>query len=501
MNNKTLRFVFAGIVLTLTASVSIWNLPLSAEPQTNAVSNEERFDDTTAPEDIDALLNNTKHSLNREADFGEITPDAPANNSRDNIAGGVVGNVNKELPKSNVVSVTAPRLRDVAGKRAENVELVQYSLARTDVQTSSVPAAPTTQRAASANNGTTVAAKSNTMSMASTPLNDYLVSLKDQVTNVLAQNAKRGITLASNSPCDVMVMAQAYGVDAMVFQPSTEVPKRGETQKGSYIYSIGSLAWNYNCGGKQLLKTDGKRIYARIGHGYQNKPSQFLALLAMSNIRDNYEIRVGGKSYSIADLVASERALCRNGYNHALTLVGLSFYTESRDQWKSDTGESWSIERLVASELNRPVDQSTSEATDWLLGLATAVELYNNEGARFTPTMKLARDQVVTYHDFVLSIQNEQGLWHSEFFVKRGVDSDHYATLYASGHILRFMVLSLPENELTNPNITRAIQALATKVSQVPQTANAVTMTDYQTEAVSVALHALAIYNQRVFQK
>ena len=479
-----LRYAWAGLVfgsaLTLTTA-AFWSLPLSAGPQAETVVEEERFDGTTQPDDIPGFAR-TKTVRNREMnDFDALDPDAPVAIPQMLDAGFQASDdqENKAVADASVSVQSPARLRP-GHTKIDEVRPVQYSLlARAETTTSTAPA---TQRSGM-------------------PVSEYMAALKEQLESVLAQNAKRGISMASNTPCDIMIMAQPYGVDAMVFQPSDEAPKRGESQKGGYIYSIGSLAWNYACGGKRLLKSDGKRIYAKIGNGYQNKPSQFLALLAMSNIRDNYEIRIDGMGYTIADLVTSEKAACRSGHNHALTLVGLAFYAQSRDQWKSDNNENWSIERLVASELNRPVDQSTSEATDWLLGLTAAVELYNNEGARFTPTMNLARQQILTYHEFVLSIQNEHGLWHPEFFMKKGVGGDHYETLYASGHILRFLALSLPEKELSNPKMTKAVQALATRVAQVPQTANAVTMTDRQTEGLSVALHALAIYNQRMFQE
>lgn len=331
-------------------------------------------------------------------------------------------------------------------------------------------------------------------------LADGMLALKEQVRTTLTNNAKRGISMASNTPGDLMIMAQAYGAEAMVFQPSNEPVRRGEAAKGNYIYTIGSLCWNYACGGKALLRTSGNKVVARLGSGYQNKPSQFLALLAMSNILDDYEMKVDGMSYTIANLVDSEKSACRANANMALTLVGLAFYTHAKDQWRNDRHEMWSIEKMVASELNRPIDQGCSDATDWLLGLTSAVQLYAEDGVRFTPTIALAKKQILTYHEFVLSIQNEQGLWHPNFFLYKGTSDDLYGTLYASGHILRFLAYSLSDRELADPKIRKAVQSLAVKINQVPPTANAVTLTDRQLEALSVSLHALAIYNERAFR-
>lgn len=324
-------------------------------------------------------------------------------------------------------------------------------------------------------------------------------ALKTQLDDTLKNNAKRGVSMAGNVPFDLMVLAQPYGADAMVFQPSGEPTRRNEPSKGSYIYSVGCLCWNYTCGGKTLLRSHNDRVFARVGNGYQSKPSQFLALLAMSGIVESYELKVDGSSYTIADLVESEKQSCRSGSNMGLTLTGLSFYTKAKDQWRNERREMWSLEKMVVSELNRSIDQGTADVTDWLLGLTSAVQRYAEDGTRFTPAMALAKKQLLTYHEFVLSIQNEQGLWHPNFFLYKGTSDDLYGTLYASGHILRFLAVSLSDRELNDPKVVKAVHALAARVNQVPQTANAVTLTDRQLEALSVSLQALAIYQSRVY--
>ena len=335
-------------------------------------------------------------------------------------------------------------------------------------------------------------------STASATESNEFTAIQTQIADLLAANAKRGISMVSNTPCDLMVAALPYGADAMVFQPSNEPAKRGEAVKGGYIYTIGSLCWNYSCGGKTLLRADGKKVYARTGFGYQNKPSQFLALLAMSNIKEVYEIRVDGGAYTISNLIAAEKEAIRSGSNLSLTLVGLSFYVQPGDRWKNDRGETWSLEKMINSELNRSIDQGTSDVTDWLLGLSSAVQVFASEEGRIPSSVELARKQIGTYHEFILSIQNEQGLWHPNFFLYKGVSDNLYETLYASGHVLRFLAHSLPESELRSPKVVKAIQSLMIKLGQVPQSANAVTLTDKQLESLALALQAISIYNQRL---
>ncbi|MDR0869774.1 MAG: hypothetical protein LBN39_03195 [Planctomycetaceae bacterium] len=325
-------------------------------------------------------------------------------------------------------------------------------------------------------------------------------ALKKAIRATLKANMRRAITTQHNDPGDILSAALPYGADARVYQPNTAADLRDKTApRGSYIYSIGTLCWNYPCAGKTLLRTDGKRVYARVGAGYQNRQSSLLALLAMSNIMPNYEIKVNGGVYNIGHLIASEKASVSRGCNLSMTLVGLSFYGEAKDQWKNEMGETWDIERIVTEELNRSIDQGASDVTDWLLGLTSAVKLYEEEGKMLRGPMALAKKQLGTYHDFVLSVQNENYLWHPKFFLFKGVGADNFETLYSSGHILQWLMFSLSDNHLKDVKVRKAITGLMTAVNRVPTNAGAGTLSPKQLEGLAVSLHALALYHQRVY--
>ncbi|MDR3196713.1 MAG: hypothetical protein LBU34_02490 [Planctomycetaceae bacterium] len=336
--------------------------------------------------------------------------------------------------------------------------------------------------------------------MASMTDEERAALLKKSIRTTLAANTKRALTTQNNTPGDVLLMALPYGADAKVYQPALLADPRDKTApKGSYIYSIGTLCWNYPCSGKTLLRSDGKRVYARVGAGFQRRPASFLALLAMSNIMPNYELKVNSGNYSIGHLIASEKAAVSKGSNMSMALVGLSFYGEAGEHWKNEMGETWTIERMVTEELNRSIDQGSSDVTDWLLGLTAAVKLYEEESKAIRGPMALAKRQLGTYHDFVLSVQNDQYLWHPKFFLFKGTTPDVYETLYSSGHILRWLLLSLSDKELKDPRVTRAVTSLLSHINRIPANVVAGTMTDRQLEALALSLHALSIYNQRVF--
>ena len=330
-----------------------------------------------------------------------------------------------------------------------------------------------------------------------------LATLKKAIETVLVANTKRGLNTRDHSPNDVMLMALPYGADARVFQPNPNYNPRArnaaDTPTGNSIYSIGALCWNTPLNGKTMLRSDGKKIIARVGRGYQNQPASFAAMVAMSNIMPNYELKVGGASYTIADLLESERYSITRGMNMSMALVAFSFYGESNDQWKNELGETWNVEKMVTSELNRQIDQSTSDVTDWLLGLTAAVKLYESENKPIRGPMALAKRQLKTYHDFVLSIQNDRYLWHPKFFVYKGFNPNAFETMYSGGHIMRWLVFSLSDKELQDHQVRRSVMSLAQTVNRVRPETMANSLSAKQLESVAVSLHALSIYYQRTF--
>ncbi|GHT44373.1 hypothetical protein FACS189454_01530 [Planctomycetales bacterium] len=326
-------------------------------------------------------------------------------------------------------------------------------------------------------------------------------ALKKAIWATLVANTRRGLNTQTNSPHDILLMTLPYGADAKVWQPNPNAAnaRKNAEPQGNAVYTVGALCWNYPCAGKTMLRTDGSRVIAKVGHGYQQRPGSLLALMAMSNIMPNYEIKVGGGTYTITNLIESEKAFVASGQNLSLELVALSFYGKTKDQWKNDLGATWSIEKMVTEELNRSIDQGTSEATDWLLGLTAAVKLYEEEKKPIRGPMALAKKQIKTYQDFVLSVQNDTHLWHPKFFLYKGTNPDAYETLFSSGHILRWLMMSLPDKELNNPQVVKAVTSLNATLNRIPSTATTTMLNDRQLEAIAVSLHALSLYHQRVF--
>lgn len=270
-------------------------------------------------------------------------------------------------------------------------------------------------------------------------------------------------------------------------------------QGGQPVYAVGALCWNFPCQGKIFFRINNDRVVARIGSNYQHFSGSFLAMLAFSEILPDYEIKHGNDSRTLAHLIATEKYNCSRGQNLALVLVGLSSYTTPDEQWANSLGEAWSLERLVLEELSRRADQSNVDVTNQMLGLAAAVRAYDAAGRPLAGSLADALVYLDTYQKFAMSIQNNDGTWHPGFFVSKGTSTDADAVLYASAHILRALVYSLPPDQLQSPHVQRGVVAVATLIARRNAATPFSQMSYRQMEGITVGLHALRIYDERVF--
>lgn len=334
-------------------------------------------------------------------------------------------------------------------------------------------------------------------------LSPELAALKKAVRDQLTNNARRTASLQNSKPSEVLAFCYPYGTETLVFlpgnAPQSTSARTQPTAGGSYIYSIGALCWNYPAASRTLLRAEQGRVFAKLGFGYQDKPSSFLGMLAMSKVSEKYEIRIGYDNFTIADLIEGEKWDCSSGSIQSLKLLGLSFYVPCESTWKGYDGETWSLARLAAEEYRRRPDQGSSDVTDHLLALTAVIRAYEENAVPLDSNLADAKKYLETCRNFALEARNEQGLWHPQFFLYRGTGADIYETLISSGHILRWLVYSLPEDQLENPQVMHSVTALAGLVSRVPGNLAVSAMTEKQIEALSVSLHALSIYNQRVF--
>jgi hypothetical protein len=318
-----------------------------------------------------------------------------------------------------------------------------------------------------------------------------LIKYRDRVRSTLSFHRGRPLSTASNSTTEILAACLAFGCETSVFR---------DDRQGSTINGITQLCWNYpNNGYTPLVLADG-HIAGRLGYGQQEHRSQLLATLALSRVKAEYPMRVGEEIRSVADLVEGEKLRCRLDADLSLTLVGLAYYVDGGATWTSLDGEQWSVERIIEEELAKPVVTATDGGLNRLMGLSYAVHRRKKEEEPVEGQYLRAEKFVRQFHDYALKLQNSDGSWGPWFLSARGASRDAVENLRGTGHVLEWLAVSLPDEELEDPRVLRAVDYVVGQLSSRRYRSGVKAYSTREIDSVMHALHALAVYDERVFQ-
>jgi hypothetical protein len=307
------------------------------------------------------------------------------------------------------------------------------------------------------------------------------IDLRERVRDVLAYYYNRQENVAEHSPWGIMHVLIAYGVDTEVM---------GNNRK---MNAIGWLCWNGACRGQQLFYTQGNKLQTRIGPGVQGHAGQFLAMLAQSRVKQNYPMRVDGKDLTVADLIEYEQFTCEAGTELTFKLIGLAHYLDTDTNWKAESGERWNIARLVREELAQPIVGAACGGTHRMTGFTYAVRKREKEGKPIDGQFLRAKKFMDDYFDYTFYLQNEDGSFSTDFFRGRNNYGDINRRIETTGHILEWFVASLSDEQLRDPRVVKSVNYLTRLMSENKDH-------EWEIGPRGHALHALAIYGERVFK-
>lgn len=305
--------------------------------------------------------------------------------------------------------------------------------------------------------------------------------LRDQLRRCLAYYLFRPESPARRSPWEIMHAIVGFGVD-------TRLDAHGED-----VSAIGWLCWNQLCKGQRLFELDGERIVTPIAAGQQGHEGQFLHILALARVPADYPMKIGGHKFTVADLVQHEQVTCEPATELSFKLAALTYYLESGATWKDARGETWTVERLLQEEVAQPIHNGVAcGGTHRLLGLGFAVRERQLRGEPLTGQWLAAKQRVEEYAARAFASQNADGSFSTIGFEGPSNYGDADDKLETTGHTLEWLLASLPDERLQDPRLTRALKCLTTLMWNHRGRA-------WEMGPLGHALHALALYDERVF--
>ncbi len=313
----------------------------------------------------------------------------------------------------------------------------------------------------------------------------HVVALRQPIERCLEAHAQMRLDSGHDSCWSMMHAFLGWG-------PSCEIHIGGP--RGPRTNAIAWVGQNQPCGGRRLFYLDGDRIRGREGPGYQGHPAQFLAMLAQCNIDPSYMLRVNDRPVSVAQLVEEEKRTCSSQSELTFKLIGLVHYLGTEAQWTNDQGESWDIPKLLALELTQPINGAACGGTHRIMAISYAVAKRRQEGGTADGHWWRAEKYIADYHRYAMSLQNSDGSFSSDWFRQRADWGDLDRRVQTTGHILEWLVFSLPEEALQDPPIVRAVSYLTQAMSQHRNH-------DWEIGPKGHAIRALRLYHQRVFER
>ena len=141
---------------------------------------------------------------------------------------------------------------------------------------------------------------------------------------------RKGVNSADNNCWEVMHWIIAYGVNAKL--------QRGAAG-GPPVNAIGWLSFGNRCAGQPLVYADQGRLTAAKGPRVQGHHGQFLAILAQSKVMTDSPMRAGGQTFSVADLIETEKLGCESGIELTFKLIALAHYLDLDETWLNHAGD------------------------------------------------------------------------------------------------------------------------------------------------------------------
>lgn len=283
-----------------------------------------------------------------------------------------------------------------------------------------------------------------------------------------------------HSPWEVMHAIIAYGVDTRLMH------------NGRQTTAMGHLLFSGISSKQQIVTLKNGRPYMQRGPGVQGHAGQFLAILAQSHLQRDYPIYVGGKEFTLEDLIKAEQYDCESGTELTFKLIGLMHYLPSDATWKNFQGQTWSIDRLVREEIVQPIRGAACGGTHRLMGLSYAVRKREQRGEPITGIYAEAEKYLSQYHKYTFGLQNSDGSFSTSWFVRRESRLDLDRRLQTTGHVLEWLCFSLSDEQIRDPRVTKAVRYVTHLLLDE---------SDHEWEIghLGHALHALQLYNERVY--
>ncbi len=228
----------------------------------------------------------------------------------------------------------------------------------------------------------------------------------------------------------------------------------------------------------------------KVGQGHRD---QWLAVLAQTGLAIDTAIDSANGTFTIADWVRqTEYDIPRNlEREFSWTLIALTSYRETTHNWDARNGGRYSIEDLLASELDQSIAEGACGGTHRLIGISMSLNRRRAERAPISGVWSEAETALSRAIELAQQNQNPDGSYSVAYLSRPGWTRDLGETLGTTGHVLEFLSFAASDETLQEPWVKRSVRRLCQVLDECKEV-------DLECGVLYHALHGLAVYQNRI---
>ena len=295
----------------------------------------------------------------------------------------------------------------------------------------------------------------------------HLTAVKRSVRDPLASTVEQAINTArrryldanEHTPWQIMhgLLGLRYGYylkqDRKLVHGLTWISAGREFEGSSWFEKVGNVGRAHSF----------TRPYAFQGHA-----NQFLAIISMAGIPLNHVFLTADKEpVTVQDMVDNAKLEISEEDELAWTLWALSRYLPPNAEWINKKGEPWSIERIVETQVRKPINNRTyCGGTHCMFALAHARNIYLRSGQPLRGIWLEADQKIKKHIQIARKLQNRDGMFSTDYFNSRERKEDFSERIASAGHILEFVMLSASQREMRQTWVRKGVLALSKDLVQ-----------------------------------
>jgi hypothetical protein len=174
------------------------------------------------------------------------------------------------------------------------------------------------------------------------------------------------------------------------------------------------------------------------------------------------------------------------------TILIVSQFFGTQVSWTNTIGQKVNFEDLVKHEVEQPIESAACGGTHRLFGLTWAYYIHLRDGGKMTPVWQAVDARLKKYCENARTNQNSDGSFSTEYFRGPGHAKDADRQIGTTGHIVEWLALYLPDEELRAPWMQSAVNSLVLMILE-----NQNKLLD--SGSIYHAAHGLHLYYHRVW--